>query len=114
MAPQRADPARELGEIAQERTAGADFAAVEARATHAVGLNVDRLFCDAGRVAQHVHEQVVATDLAEEALVVPGFLVAPDRPLAEAARGEAAGGDQAQMAHALSEPPGEARGDRAA
>ena len=43
-----------------------------------------------GRIgAQHVDEQVVMADLAEESLVVPGFLVAPRRPIPEAARGKA-------------------------
>src|SRR5437879_10471281 len=114
LAPEHTDSAFELGEVAEQRAAAAHLAAVEARATDAVGLDVDRLLGDAGRVAEHVHEQVVAADLAEEPLVVPGLLVAPDRPVGEPTGGKATGRDQAEMGHPRPDPPGETRGDRAA
>src|SRR6185369_8644934 len=84
LAPQQPNATAEVGEIVQERAAAAHLAAVEAGAPHAVDLDVDRLLGEAGRVAEHVHQQVVTTDLAEEALVVAGLLVAADRPVAEA------------------------------
>src|SRR3989442_1156022 len=77
LAPQEPDPAGELGEIAQERAAAAHLAAVEARAADAVGLDVDGLFGDVGRIAEHVHEQVVAADLAEKPPLVPPPPLAP-------------------------------------
>src|SRR5947209_3897502 len=86
----------EVGQVVQERSAAADLPAVEAGATDAGGLNVQRVLGDAGRIAEHVDEQVVAADLAEEPLVVAGLPVAPGRPVPKAARGEATGRDQAQ------------------
>src|SRR5688572_30342822 len=91
LAPQQPDSTGEVGEVGQEGAAAAYLAAVEAGTTDPLGLDVHRLLGDAGRVAEHVDEQVVAADLAEQALVVPGLLVATDRPLAEATRREAAG-----------------------
>ena len=44
-------------------------------------------------------------------LVVAGLLVASRRPLAEAARRETRGGDQAQVCHARGEPARQVRGD---
>src|SRR5919106_3001030 len=114
LAPEQPNPTAELSEVAQERTAAAHLAAVEAGSSDARGLDVYRLLADARRVAEHVDEQVVTADLAEALLVVPGVPVAAGRPLAEASRGEAAGGDQAQVRHPWTEPPGEVRGDRAA
>src|SRR5262245_55272955 len=60
LAPEQADAAVELREIAQQRAAAAHLAAVEARAADAVRLDVERLVGDAGRIAEHVDEQVVA------------------------------------------------------
>src|SRR5438445_9097197 len=114
LAPEQADATPESREVAEERPAGADLAAVEAGATDTGGLDVHRLLGDARRVAQHVDEQVVAADLAEQRLVVAGLLVAADRPLAEAARRKAAGRDEAQVRHARPQPQGEVRGDGAA
>src|SRR2546421_8177507 len=111
LAPEQADATLQSREVAEERPAGADLAAVEAGATHTGGLDVHGLLGDARRVAQHVDEQVVATDLAEQRLVVAGLLVAADRPLAEAARRKAAGRDEAQVRHARPQPQGEVRGD---
>src|SRR3989442_538190 len=111
LAPEQPEPTGEPGQVAQERPAAAHLAAVEARSTNTVGLEVYGLLGDAGRIAEHVDEQVVAADLAEELLVVPGLLVAPGRTLAEAAGGEAAGRDQTQVRHSGGEPPGEVRGD---
>src|SRR5262245_25609551 len=88
LAPEEADPARgvaKLGEVAEERPAAAHLAAVEAGPADAVDLDVERLLADAPGIAEHVDEQVVPANLAEQPLVVPGFLVAPGRPVAEAA-----------------------------
>ena len=89
-APQKSDPATgftpaELGEIAQQRAAAAHLAAVEAGAPDALGLDVHRLFGHARRIAEHVDEQVVTADLAEQLLVVARIAIAPGRTLAEAA-----------------------------
>src|SRR5437762_10664451 len=111
LAPEQADATLQSSEVAEERPAGADLAAVEAGATHTAGLDVHGLLGDARRVAQHVDEQVVAADLAEQRLVVARLLVASRRSLAEAARRETRGGDQAQVCHARGEPARQARGD---
>src|SRR3989441_3803113 len=92
LAPEQPEPTGEPGQVAQERPAAAHLAAVEARSTNTVGLEVYGLLGDAGRIAEHVDEQVVAADLAEELLVVPRLLVAPGRTLAEAAGGGGARG----------------------
>src|SRR4029077_1798595 len=86
LAPQQADlpaPPRDLGQVAEQGAAGADLPAVEAGSAYALDLDVERLLGHAGLVAQHVHQQVVAADLAEEAVVAARFLVALDRPLPE-------------------------------
>src|SRR5215475_2306537 len=75
LTPQHAQLAPEVREIAEQRAAAADLAAVEARAADAVHLDIHRLLADAGRIAQHVHEQVVPADLAEERGIVAGFAV---------------------------------------
>src|SRR6266403_3247465 len=111
LAPEQADATPESREVAEERPAGADLAAVEAGTTHTAGLDVHGLLGNARRVAQHVDEQVVATDLAEQRLVVARLLVAADRPLAEAAPRKAAGRDEAQVRHARPQAQGEVRGD---
>src|SRR5881409_4449522 len=96
LAPEHTDSAFELGEVAEQRAAAAHLAAVEARATDAVGLDVDGLFGDAGRVAEHVDQQVVAADLGGRRIISPGLLVTPDGPVAEPAGGEAAGRDRSE------------------
>src|SRR5215470_6028830 len=88
LAPEEAEPAAERAEIAQQRAAAADLAAIEAAFSDAVDLDVERLLGDARRVAQHIDQQVVAADLAEELVVVARFPVAARRAVAEAARGE--------------------------
>src|SRR5439155_151231 len=60
LAPEQADATAESREVAEERPAGADLAAVEAGATHTAGLDVHGLLGDARGGAQHVDEQVVA------------------------------------------------------
>src|SRR5262249_31386705 len=88
LAPEKADPARaaaQLSEVAEERAAAAHLAAVAAGPADALDLDVERLLADASGIAEHVYEQVVPADLTEEPLVAPGFLVAPGRPVPEAA-----------------------------
>src|SRR6202011_2983755 len=107
LAPQQADlpaPTRDLGEIAQERPAAADLPAIEARSPPALHLDVEGLLAHARRIAQHVHQQVVVADLAEEPVVAARLLVALDRPLAELPRGESAGGDDREVAHPWPQP----------
>src|SRR5207248_9769891 len=113
-APQHPEATAQRGEITEERAAGAHLAAVEARVADALGLDVERLLGDAGRVAQHVDEQVVAADLAKFLLVAAGLPVAADRALAEAPRGKARGRDETQVRHPGTEPAREVRGDRRA
>src|ERR1700687_1442486 len=114
LAPPQADlpaPASDLGQVAEQGTAGADLATVEAGSPHALHLDIERLLGHARLFAQHVHQQVVAADLAEEPIVAARLLVAADRPLPELARGNPAGRDDRQVAHARSEPPRHARRD---
>src|SRR5215468_2921109 len=75
-APEHAHLATDAREITEKRAAAADFPAVEARMADAVRVDVDGLLGDAGGIAQHVDEQVVAADLAEEFLVVSRLAVA--------------------------------------
>src|SRR5512144_2076535 len=115
LAPQQADPPsapRHLREIAEQRAAAADFSTIEARSSHAVHLDVDRLLGDARRIAQHVDQQVVAADLAEEPLVAARLSVAADGPLPELAHREAAGRDEGEVAHPRPQPPGHVGRDR--
>src|SRR5947209_8603830 len=84
--PEEAELARQRGEVAEERAARADLAAVEARVADALDLDVDGLLGDARGIAQHVDAEVVAADLAKALLVVARVLVAPDRALAELPR----------------------------
>src|SRR2546425_3414276 len=91
LAPQQPDPTAELSEVAEERPAGADLAAVEAGATNAAGLDVHGLLGDARRILEHVDEQVVAADLAEARPLATRLLVAPEPALARAAQRKAAG-----------------------
>src|SRR5262245_31786497 len=114
LAPEHAQLASQLREIAEQRAAAADLAAVEARAADVVDLDVECLLADAGRIAQHVDQQVVTADLAEEGGIVAGLTIAADRPLAKAARGEAARRDQGEVSHPRPEAPGQVRGDGAA
>src|SRR3989454_6290287 len=111
LAPEEPDSTAELSEVAEERPAGADLAAVEAGATNAAGLDVHGLLGDARRILEHVDEQVVAADLAEARLVVTRLLVAPDRALAEAAQRKAAGRDETEVGHARTDPQSEVGGD---
>src|SRR5690242_8619538 len=115
LAPQQADPPaapRHLREIAEQRAAAADFSTIEARSSHAVHLDVDRLLGDARRIAQHVDQQVVAADLAEAPLVAARLLVAADGSLPELAHRETAGRDEGEVAHPRPEAPGHVRRDR--
>src|SRR3989442_8138976 len=105
LAPQQPDPTPESGEVAEERPAGADLAAVEAGSTNAAGLDVHGLLGDARRILEHVDEQVVAADLAEQGLLVARLLVAPGRALAEAAQRKTAGGDHAHVRDPRARPP---------
>src|SRR2546427_13067864 len=107
LAPEEPDSTAELSEVAEERPAGADLAAVEAGATNAAGLDVHGLLGDARRVPEHVDEQVVAADLAEARLLVTRLPVGPDRPPPGAAPRKAARGDQAQGAGPADRPPRE-------
>src|SRR5690242_14626401 len=91
LAPEQPQPAAQRREIAEQGAAGADLAAVEARAMHAPRLNIHGLVVDARGIAQHVDEQIVAANLAEELLVVAGLSVAARGPVAEAASRETAG-----------------------
>src|SRR5256885_17150381 len=93
LAPEEPDSTAELSEVAEERPAGADLAAVEAGATNAAGLDVHGLLGDARRILEHVDEQVVAADLAEARLVLTPLLVAPGRARARAAPPKAPGRD---------------------
>src|SRR5262245_5387186 len=111
LAPEEPDSTGEPGKVTQQRPARAHLAAVEASSTDAVRLDIDRLLGDAPRIAEHVDEQVVATDLPEQPLVVAGLPIAPDGPFAEASWREAGGRDQTQMRHSRSQAPGEMRGD---
>src|SRR5713226_917448 len=111
LTPEQPDPTGELSEVAQERPAAAHLAAVEAGSANTVGLDVHRVLADAIFLAEHVDEQVVTADLAEEPLIVPCLSVAPGRPVAKASRGEAGGRDQAQVGHPARQPRGKVRGD---
>src|SRR5437870_2039349 len=71
----------EVREIVEQRPAATDLATVEPRVPHAVRLDVDRLLGDARRIAEHVDQQVVAADLAEQRIVVAGLSVASRRSL---------------------------------
>ena len=66
LAPEQADLALEMCEIVQQRAAAAHLTTVEARAADVVDLDVQRVLVDAGLIAEHVDEQVVATNLAEQ------------------------------------------------
>jgi len=121
--PEQADATPESSEVAKERPAGADLAAVEAGATDTGGLDVHGLLGDARRVAQHVDEQGLWRRSRGTASRRRRLLVAADRPLAEAARREARGRDEAQVRHtrprrtarfAAMAPPNEKRRSAAA
>ena len=67
------------------------------------------------RSLEHVHEQVVAADLAKEPLVVPGLLVAPDRPVGETGGREShRAGTRARWVTRGASRQARARGDGAA
>src|SRR3989442_230848 len=106
LAPEQPDPTadrspltlrHEVCEVVEERPAAADLATVEPRVPHAVRLDVDRLLGDARRIAEHVDQQVVAADLAEQRIVVAGLSVASRRSLGIAAWRESRRRDQAEM-----------------
>src|SRR5262245_54393702 len=107
LAPQHPDPATELTQIVQERSPAAHLAAVESGVAYTVGLDVHRFLGGTRGIAEHVDQEVVAADLAEERVVPLGALVAPGRPVAEASGGEARGRDQTQVGYPGREAPGE-------
>ena len=72
--PEQTDSTGELREVRKEGPTPANLAAVETGPTHAVGLDVHRFLGEVRGIAQHVHEQVVAGDLAEKALVAAAAL----------------------------------------
>src|SRR3989442_3577346 len=114
LAPQQPDPTPESGEVAEERPAGADLAAVEAGSTNAAGLDVHGLLGDARRILEHVDEQVVAADVAEQGLGVARLLVSPERALAAAPQRKAAGRDETKDGHTRTGPQSEVSGERTA
>src|SRR3989442_3997821 len=65
LAPEEPDSTAELSEVAEERPAGADLAAVEAGATNAAGLDVHGLLRHPRRVPEQVYEQDVAAESPE-------------------------------------------------
>src|SRR5262245_20658687 len=85
LTPQQPDPTGQPGQVAEQRPAPAHLAAVEAGAPDALRLDVDRLLGDARRVAQHVDEQIVTTDLPEARVGVARRPVASCGPLSETA-----------------------------
>src|SRR6266581_3131486 len=110
-APQQAHAAIEAREIVQEGPASADLPAVEARVAYAVRLDVHGLLGDAGGIAQHVDEEVVAADLPEKLLIIARLAVAARGPLAEGARREARGRNETQVGDAGPEAPRQVRGN---
>src|SRR5262245_59770853 len=114
LAPQQANATGEMGEIVEQRPPAAHLAAVESRPAHQVDLDVERLLSDARLVAQHVHEQVVAADLAKQLRVVTGCPVALRGAIAEATCREAAGRDQTEMGDPRAEATGQIGRDRPA
>src|SRR5438094_8879307 len=75
LAPEHTDSAFELGEVAEQRAAADHLADVEARATEAVGPDVDGLIGGAERGAEYVNQPVDEAYFGENSHVPHSLLV---------------------------------------